>query len=128
MGGRTTKAHRRTWYQKNKAKQYALVQARKQRTVAKLQAYKRTLKCSKCGFSHPAALHFHHRDPAQKERTVSKMPWGGCGWDRIMLEIEKCDVLCANCHAVLHADETLEVGHDGPPKASVGSSILSEGT
>ena len=61
------------------------------------QEYKMSKGCAVCGYNkHPAALHFDHIDPTTKEcelgdNTVS-MP-------RILKEIEKCQVLCANCHA-----------------------------
>lgn len=106
---------RKRWYDANKEKQFALVKARKLRTQAKLMEYKATLSCTKCGFSHPAALHFHHRDPSVKEDRVSNMPMRGCGWTRVLAEIAKCDVLCANCHAILHHDEKVAtVGVSSP--------------
>lgn len=63
-------------------------------------------KCERCEFDHPAALQFHHRDPETKmfditSKTLSmprKFPW-----ETILTEIEKCDLLCANCHAVEHS-------------------------
>lgn len=55
--------------------------------------------CARCGYSeHPAALQFHHRD--EKFRTVARM--AGQRWELIEEEIAKCDVLCANCHAIHH--------------------------
>jgi hypothetical protein len=75
---------------------------RRNERVAWLRDYKSGLSCILCGFSHPDALDFHHRDPAQKEMEVSKTTRG---WsiERIKKEIDKCDVLCANCHRILHA-------------------------
>src|ERR1017187_10213051 len=58
-------------------------------------------KCQSCGEDHPACLHFHHRNPSEKEFGISR---GITLWSKkkILAEIEKCDVLCANCHAKLH--------------------------
>jgi len=67
-------------------------------------AFKRTLKCAKCGFSHPAALDFHHIDPTQKDRAVSFFHTQG-QFKRAYQELEKCMVLCANCHRILHYEE-----------------------
>jgi len=60
---------------------------------------KSTLKCEKCGFSHPAALDFHHID--EKESDVS-MLINSCSKKRILDEIKKCIVLCSNCHRIHH--------------------------
>lgn len=61
--------------------------------------------CCKCGFNHPAALDFHHRDPKDKLYEVCNMPRKSIGKERILCEIEKCDVLCANCHRILHDEQ-----------------------
>ena len=58
-------------------------------------------KCSKCGYSKfYGALEFHHRNPSEKEfdwkktRLLSK--------DKMIAEVKKCDLLCANCHREVH--------------------------
>ena len=62
--------------------------------------------CKACGEKHPACLDFHHRDPATKTRgardgCVAQM--AGRGRVAMMLaEIEKCDLICSNCHRKLH--------------------------
>jgi hypothetical protein len=56
--------------------------------------------CSRCGFDeHPAALDFHHRDDEEKLFSIGAGP---CqySWAKILEEIAKCDVLCANCHRI----------------------------
>ncbi len=65
--------------------------------------YKENLKCKECGFSHPASLDFHHRDLKTKTKNVSDMVRNH-SIESIKKEIEKCDVLCANCHRILHYD------------------------
>ena len=47
---------------------------------------KKTMKCQKCGFSHPAALDFHHKN--EKEYDVSQLVRNG-NKDKILKEIEK---------------------------------------
>ncbi len=63
--------------------------------------------CQICGYnSHPAALSFDHLNPSEKYRTksgkpvqVSDMVKGGrYGWATISAEIQKCRILCMNCH------------------------------
>lgn len=58
--------------------------------------------CLFCGALPEEVLQFHHRDPAQKLTTIS----GGflCkSWEVVAAELEKCVVLCANCHHQVHA-------------------------
>ena len=58
-------------------------------------------KCSVCGYNKcPGALHMHHIDPDQKDFAITeKAAWG---FERIKEELEKCILLCANCHAEHH--------------------------
>jgi hypothetical protein len=69
-------------------------------------AYFRALKvkqgCSRCGYKdHPVALDFHHRDPAQKKFNISNNLVGR-NWEKILAEVDKCDIVCANCHRIEH--------------------------
>lgn len=63
--------------------------------------YKRLHPCS-CGENNPAALVYHHRDPKTKINEVSQMMNKGRLLDAIKLEIKKCDVVCHNCHVIIH--------------------------
>ena len=60
--------------------------------------YKSTHPCITCGESDPVVLEFDHVDTKDKLATISNMAANGWGWSTILLEIEKCVVLCANCH------------------------------
>lgn len=60
-------------------------------------------KCQICGFSgHPAALQFHHVDPATKAFHLSHQGQSR-SISRMRAEAEKCVLLCANCHAQVEA-------------------------
>jgi hypothetical protein len=61
--------------------------------------------CRMCPEKHPAALDFHHRDRKQKKFTVSSIIERRRPWNIVLEEIEKCDILCRNCHAKLHYAE-----------------------
>lgn len=76
---------------------------RRDLTRRKLNAIKQGRGCKRCGETDPAVLQFHHRDPATKRYDVSKML--GMAWERVLEEIDKCDVLCACCHQRHHGDE-----------------------
>ena len=66
---------------------------------------KRKLVCARCGEAHPGCLQFHHPDPKEKEISVSDAVRRGWSRERIITELQKCEVLCANCHAKHHARE-----------------------
>ena len=93
----------RAWYARNKAKQLAWVTDRKQRHKEAFRAYKETLVCVRCGEDESCCLDFHHRDPGNKEATISQAVASTWGKDRLAREIAKCDVVCRNCHAKIHA-------------------------
>lgn len=80
--------------------QKARVYLYKKSTRDWLQVYKSTLSCAQCGESHPACLDFHHN--RDKDSSVADMAWQGFSKDRILSEIAKCVVLCANCHRKIH--------------------------
>lgn len=50
---------------------------------------------------HPAAFDFHHVDPTTKESAANAQLMAR-GWDFIVAELEKCVLLCANCHRIRH--------------------------
>ena len=59
--------------------------------------------CKDCGISDPRVLQFDHVR-GTKESNISNMVSNGTGWDRILKEIKKCEVRCANCHAIVTAE------------------------
>lgn len=57
--------------------------------------------CKHCTYKKSlAALEFHHLDPTEKEFNLSKM--GSKCWEAIKTELDKCILLCANCHREEH--------------------------
>ena len=57
--------------------------------------------CSRCGYRQSFwAMHFHHRDPAKKEREIAHLVRDR-NYFAAVQEIAKCDLVCANCHAEL---------------------------
>jgi hypothetical protein len=73
---------------------------KEQRT--KLDQLKSERGCDRCGYSaNPRALQFHHLDPTTKIAAVTRMI-GKYVWETVLAEIEKCVLLCANCHAEEH--------------------------
>ncbi len=57
-------------------------------------------RCTLCGYNKcSAALVFHHPDPLGKDFTISSRM---TSWKAIVRELDKCDLVCANCHAEIH--------------------------
>ena len=65
-----------------------------------LLEYKSQLKCVDCGEDHPACLEFHH--VGKKDLEIADTIQNGWTKERILAEIERCDVLCSNCHKKRH--------------------------
>lgn len=87
-----------------RCKKCAVIAVEKRRKTLKLKAlsYKGN-KCTKCAYNKCGdALEFHHRDPIKKEFGIAA---DGCtkSWDRIKKELDKCDLLCSNCHREIHS-------------------------
>lgn len=60
--------------------------------------------CSQCGYDkYHGALEFHHVNPDEKDMDWGKMRTRS--WDSIFRELDKCVLLCANCHREVHNDE-----------------------
>jgi hypothetical protein len=58
-------------------------------------------KCIYCGYNKcPRSLVFHHRDPTTKSFGISGNY--GLGWPLLQAELDKCDLICANCHGEIH--------------------------
>ena len=89
------------YYKKNKDKIQKSNKKYKLKIRRWFQKYKKTLECSQCKENHPACLEFHHVRK-NKDNAVSNMVAAGYSKDRIMKEINKCIVLCANCHRKVH--------------------------
>lgn len=59
-------------------------------------------KCVICGYDkYDGALEFHHVDPTLKEFQISHRQ--GAAWAKVVMEAEKCVLLCSNCHREVEA-------------------------
>lgn len=72
---------------------------RRRRIKLKAVAYKGG-RCQNCGYDKcVGAMDFHHTNPHEKDFTIS----GNAGrWEIIKEELDKCELLCKNCHAEQH--------------------------
>ncbi len=94
---------RREWYERNREHAIKKVKERRRALKEWLEEYRKGLVCECCGEDHPACIDFHHRDPHEKEASISQIAKKK-GWsiERMEKEIAKCDILCSNCHRKLH--------------------------
>ena len=68
-----------------------------------LGAYKIEKGCVDCGYNADhRALEFDHLPGNEKKRTVGSMMYHS--WEHIWAEVVKCEVVCANCHAIRTMD------------------------
>lgn len=61
-------------------------------------------KCSKCSYDRClSALEFHHLDPKEKDFTISHYN-ATSQWEKIKKELDKCILVCSNCHREIHEE------------------------
>ncbi len=98
---------------KEKQKMYYYATADVQRSKARDRAHKkrslnqqyvvnylRDKSCSKCGISDKRVLAFDHRDDEHKYANISDLVSRGSPLEKLIKEIEKCDIVCHNCHMI----------------------------
>jgi hypothetical protein len=85
---------------KNPFQQRSLRAIRRAEKWEKAQEIKMNSGCVDCGYKDNAqALQFDHIGTDKKE-SVSNLIRSDYSWETILKEISKCEVVCANCHAV----------------------------
>ncbi|MAH42168.1 hypothetical protein CL614_00350 [archaeon] len=90
-------------YLANKQYFYDRAKKRQKELVEWYEEYKKSLVCEKCGEDRWYVLVFHHnKELGKKEIEVSIAIKNGRSIEKIKKEIEKCNVLCSNCHIELH--------------------------
>ena len=90
-------------YKENPERNKASVKSRRVSFKLKAIEYKGG-SCIICGYDKcPQAMDFHHLDPSQKDFNLNQRELGKA-WDTIRSELDKCVLLCANCHREVHAD------------------------
>ena len=59
-------------------------------------------KCTQCGYDRdPHALEFHHLDPTVKEFHLGEAR--GFNIEKLRAELDKCILVCRNCHTEIHS-------------------------
>ncbi len=83
---------------KNRQDLYAAQKRHRIKVRAELLQYLATKECIDCGEKDPVVLEFDHVDRAAKTKGVARLLSGHHSWKRLLQEIEKCEIRCANCH------------------------------
>lgn len=103
--------HRKRYRNKNGDKIKSSVReardARKQALIERVGSC-----CNRCGGVFPLAVyHFHHIDPATKDIKIASLMCSSSAEKLAMLDIEiaKCILVCANCHAMIHHPDSPRV-------------------
>lgn len=91
------------YYRKNKDKEKRRVAKRKAEIAKWFLKVKSTFRCKICGEKETVCLDFHHLSKKRKDFSLGSIKAWGWGKKRIMKELKKCTVLCANCHRKVHA-------------------------
>ncbi|MDP2655859.1 MAG: hypothetical protein Q8P17_05120 [bacterium] len=80
-----------------------------QRYLKWINEYKIRSGCVRCKITDPRVLDFHHKKGEDKLFSVGGFR-RAVGFDRIKKEVEKCEVVCANCHRILHDEMRKKTG------------------
>lgn len=94
------------WYHRKENKEKVLGKAKSRQVNNKQKAVEYMGgSCSICNYNRCLdALHFHHKNPKEKETKVSALlKLSENSWERIKEELDKCILVCANCHAEIHS-------------------------
>ena len=68
-----------------------------------VEKLKKDKPCLDCGGVFPHyCMDYHHLDAESKDNSISRLLKDGYGMVRIQEEIDKCVLLCANCHRIRH--------------------------
>ncbi len=105
MAQRDRREYHKRQYQNNPAYYKESARRREREIQEFIQRQKVGLFCRRCGNSDIRVLDFHHFDSSTKEVNIAQIAYKGWGKERILQEIAKCEVLCSNCHRILHWEE-----------------------
>lgn len=88
------------YYGRNREREIDRVMTRQRATLEYLRELRR-VPCKDCGGTFlPHQMDFDHRDPSEKLFNVTASKAMLAARERLAAEVLKCDIVCANCHAV----------------------------
>ena len=98
--------HRKAYYKSHYLKYGEMYRERakirrariKRELQQKMMRYLADKSCLQCGENDTCVLDFDHINPQEKSFSIARATTNGLEWDKILTEISKCQILCANCH------------------------------
>lgn len=93
------------YYEKNKKKVQEATNKVRRKGREEFRAFEARLSCIQCGENHPATLDFHHHTPNPNNVKISTLLANGQFSLAVEEIMNKCVVLCSNCHRKHHAAE-----------------------
>lgn len=100
------KEYSKKHYEANKDKCIARIARNKKASRQQFLEFKSRLSCVHCGENHPATLDFHHVVRHPSNRKIYELTRNGAYDAAIKEIIEKCIVLCSNCHRKHHWEDS----------------------
>jgi len=99
------KEHYHTY--RNQYRARAIERKRRLKTIIRqaMLEYLRDKSCLQCGISDARVLEFDHIDPTVKSFNIAQGITRTLRWENILVEISKCQILCANCHKIKTAEQ-----------------------
>lgn len=99
-----SKGYSRKHYEANKTAVKARSAVQRKSFQKQWEEFKSKQVCIKCGFSHPAAIDFHHVEYHPSNRKLHKL-LGNRSFKSALEGVQKCVPMCANCHRIHHFEE-----------------------
>ncbi len=96
----------RKWHRENREASNVSNRKYKQSLRDLINERKKMGACIRCGIADYRVLDFHHIDPTQKKFEVNTAFKKNIGKKVILEEIAKCELVCSNCHRILHWEES----------------------
>lgn len=95
------RAASRRWYSRNAESEKRRNADRRIQLAEKIRSLKEAAPCEDCGRAFPYfVMDFDHRPGEIKEFNIGDAGWLGYSASRVMAEINKCDLVCSNCHRI----------------------------
>jgi hypothetical protein len=98
-------AYNKTHYKNNK--ELYLIRAKTnvigsiKRNQQFIQDYKNSHPCADCGTQYPYyVMDFDHREANTKVSSIARLVGDNRSKKKLLEELEKCDLICANCHRI----------------------------
>jgi len=108
--------YKRAWYHKHKAERHDHLRALKKKYRNKkkhLMLAVKGNKCVHCGIefdgTNACIFDFHHVVPASKSFNLNAQTAQNVAMDKMLVELEKCVILCTNCHRLHHNTDQVPI-------------------